>query len=117
MSDFSLIAMAVFYILAGLNHFRDPRFYIKMMPALFPAHKELVLISGAAETFLGAALFIGPVRDYALIGIILLLIAVFPANISMVTSPHFKKVPLGGKLLRLPFQAVLIYWAYSHLGR
>ncbi|MCH7643043.1 MAG: DoxX family protein, partial [Chloroflexi bacterium] len=111
----SLYSMAIFYILAGLNHFRDPRFYLKMMPKYLPAHKELILASGAIEILLGAALFFEPIRDFALIGIILLLIAIFPANVEMLTSKNFKKIPLKWKVLRLPFQGVFIFWAYYHL--
>lgn len=111
----SLTIMAVFYILAGVNHFKDPDFYLKMMPKCLPAHKMLNYISGAAEIILGIMLFFEPCRNYGLMGIIALLIAVFPANVAMVTSKNFKTVPMKWKLLRLPIQGLVIYWAWFHI--
>jgi len=115
MKDASIYIMAIFYILAGLNHFKDPNFYLKMMPQYLPAHKLLNKISGGIEIILGALLLFESLRNYALVGIIALLIAVFPANIEMVNSKHFLNIPRFWKIFRLPFQGALIYWAYYHL--
>jgi uncharacterized membrane protein len=115
MGIISIIIMAVFYIVAGLNHFRNPDFYLKMIPKYLPYPKSLNFISGALEVIFGLMLFYQPLRNYALIGIITLLIAVFPANVEMVSSDHFKMIPKKWKLLRLPLQGVVIYWAYFHI--
>jgi uncharacterized membrane protein len=77
----SLGLMALFYVLVGINHFRDPGFYLKMMPPYLPWHAQLVLLSGVAEIGLGLALLVPPLRIYAAWGIVALLIAVFPANL------------------------------------
>jgi uncharacterized membrane protein len=116
MEKVSIIIMSIFYIAAGLNHFKNPNLYIKMIPGYLPYPKVLNHLSGAAEVVLGLMLFYEPVRNYALLGIIALLIAVFPANIEMVNSEHFKTIPKKFKILRLPLQAVVIYWAYIHLN-
>lgn len=116
MEKVSIVIMAIFYIAAGLNHFKNPNLYIKMIPKYLPSPKLLNTLSGIAEVALGLMLFYEPIRNYALIGIIALLIAVFPANIEMVNSEHFKSIPKKWKILRLPLQAVAIYWAYAHLS-
>ena len=107
--------MGLFYIVAGANHFRDPGFYLPMMPPYLPLHRELVYLSGVAEILLGAAVLVPWLRRLAAWGIIALLIAIFPANLHVA----FDNVPLGSAAeglgvwnwARLPFQAVLIAWA------
>jgi uncharacterized membrane protein len=48
-------------------------------------------------------------------GLVLLLIAVFPANISMAMHhERFEKVPMYFHYIRLPLQFVLIWWAYLY---
>ena len=48
-----LYVMAVMYILAGINHFRRPRLYLKIIPPYFPKPKLLNALSGFAEIALG----------------------------------------------------------------
>lgn len=106
------------YILAGLNHFRDPGFYLPMMPPYLPAHAELVALSGVAEVALGAAVLVPALQHWAAWGIIALLIAVFPANLHVALHD----IPIGGAAqgagwlnwARLPLQAVLIGWAWLY---
>jgi len=108
--------MAILYIVAGINHFINAKFYLRIMPPYLPFHKWLNWISGIAEIILGVMLFFPEFRSIAAWGIIALLIAVFPANIYHFTSkgktlPELK-TPLWGLALRLPIQFLLIYWAY-----
>lgn len=113
MKKISLYIMAGLYILAGINHFWRPEFYLKIMPPWLPWHEELVFISGVAEVALGIMLFFPATRRLAAWGIILLLIAVFPANIQMMLDYKAEHNPkLWIAILRLPLQIVLIWWAY-----
>ena len=48
----------VLFIGAGANHFINPDFYLRMMPAYLPWHSALVAISGVAEIALGAMLLV-----------------------------------------------------------
>ncbi len=80
--------MAVVYVTAGAGHFIVTRAYVRIMPDYLPAHRELVLISGAAEIAGGLGLFFPPTRRAAAYGIILLLIAVLPANLWMAQHPR-----------------------------
>jgi len=108
----SLILMSALYIYAGISHFRNPRFFVRITPKWVPYPVKVNILVGAIEIALGMALFIPVIRSYAAWGIIALLIAVFPANIY-----HFQKSLKRGKmvpitLIRLPIQGLLIYWAY-----
>jgi uncharacterized membrane protein len=112
--------MGFFYIIAGTLHFIIPDSYVKMMPSYIPYHLELVYLSGLFEILLGIFILIPKYSKYAAWGIILLLIAVFPANINMAINhiiPSFME-NLSYKMqqiilwIRLPMQGVLILWAY-----
>jgi uncharacterized membrane protein len=48
--------MAIIYIVAGLNHFRNPRLYLKIIPPYLPNPKAVNTISGVAEIVLGITL-------------------------------------------------------------
>jgi uncharacterized membrane protein len=78
---------AGFFIVAGTMHFVTPAEYRQIIPPSLPMPALLVAISGVAEIAGGAGLLIRRLRRLASIGLILLLIAVFPANIYMVAYP------------------------------
>ena len=107
--------MAVLYITAGAGHFLVTRAYVRIMPDYLPAHRELVLLSGAAEIAGGLGLLIPQTRRTAAWGIILLLIAVLPANLWMAQHPErFPNIPLWAMWLRLPLQLPLLWWAWQY---
>ncbi|RYJ45628.1 DoxX family membrane protein [Flavobacterium beibuense] len=111
-----LYVMATLYILAGLNHFRVPKIYTKIIPPLFPAPKVLNILAGLAEIVLGVLLCFPFATSYAALGIMALLIAIFPANMYMYLNDN---VSLGLsktiRFIRLPLQIVLLYWAYCYV--
>jgi uncharacterized membrane protein len=105
--------LAVFFILAGANHFREPGFYVKIMPAYLPWPWLLVYLSGGFEMLLGALVLIPGISRLAGWGLIALLIAVFPANLQMVLHPElYPQFPPVLLWLRLPLQCVFIAWVY-----
>lgn len=109
------IIFAVFFIYAGISHFRVPKFFLSITPKWVPWPDKVNIFVGVVEILLGIALLIPPSQTYAAWGIIALLIAVFPANVY-----HFQKSLKKGKYvwptaIRLPIQALLIYWAYSFI--
>lgn len=110
-----LYLMATLYILAGLNHFRKPGFYVRIIPSYFPNPKLLNILSGLTEIILGILLCIPSCTTYAAVGIIALLIAIFPANLFMYMDDKARMgFPKWMLLLRLPLQIVLIIWAYEY---
>lgn len=111
----SLLIMSAFYCFAGVSHFRNPKFFLKITPKWVPYPQKVNIFVGIIEIILGVALLFESTRSYAAMGIIALLIAVFPANIY-----HFQQAQKKGKhiiptLIRLPIQALLIYWAYTFI--
>lgn len=100
---------AVFFALAGANHFYKPGWYLKIMPPALPYPLLLVYLSGLLETGLGLALLSDRHRGKAGWGLAALLLAIFPANIYMAARseayPAFKPWVLWA---RLPLQFVLI---------
>lgn len=110
-----LLLLACIFVAGGLNHFYQPAFYLKMMPPYLPAPLLLVQISGLAEIFLGALLLLPSFSFYAAWGLILLLVAVFPANVQMALTPElWPNIAPILLWLRLPLQGILIAWAYWH---
>jgi uncharacterized membrane protein len=106
------------FMLAGLNHFRVPGFYLRMMPPYLPWHAALVYASGVAEVMLGALLLVPKTSIVAAWGLVVLLIAVFPANVHMALYPElFSEFPPALLWARLPLQIFLIAWALRYTRR
>jgi len=105
--------MAAFYIFAGISHFRNPNFFLAITPKWVPMPKKVNIFVGAIEVLLGIAVLIPTLRTYAAYGIIALLIAVFPANVYHFQKSLKKEKQVIPTLIRLPIQALLIYWAWS----
>lgn len=84
------------------------------MPSWLPWHYPLIYISGICEMVFGILLLPKATRRLAAWGIILLLIAVFPANIQMMLNYQQEHDPnLWIAILRLPLQPLLIWWAWQ----
>jgi len=106
--------MIALYIAAGFNHFINPQFYLKIMPPWVPYHKEMVFISGVCEILFAMLLIFPSTRRLGAWGIILLLVAVFPANVQMLLNYNKENNPLlWVAIVRLPVQLILIWWAYG----
>jgi uncharacterized membrane protein len=106
--------LGVFFIVAGGNHFVHPGFYLRIVPGWLPAPGLLVAISGVCEVLGGIGVLLPATRRFAGIGLIALLVAVFPANVQMAQHPQlyadFGSLPLF--YARLPLQLVLIAWVW-----
>jgi uncharacterized membrane protein len=102
----------IFFIVAGIGHFVKPELYLKIMPPYFPAPALLVLISGVAEVAGGLGLLIRPFRRAAGWGLIVLLLAIFPANIYMLQHSERFDFPTWTLWARLPLQGVFIAWVW-----
>jgi uncharacterized membrane protein len=112
------ILFAVFFVAAGINHFRVPEWYHRMVPPALPGRLLLVQLSGVAEVGLGLLLLVPRLARLAGWGLIALLVSVFPANIYMALHPDlFAEAPPWALWARLPLQGVLIFWAYAYARR
>lgn len=107
--------LAVVFIAAGANHFRDPAFYLPAMPSWLPWHRPLIDLSGGAEILGGVGVLMPLTRRAAGWGLIALLVAVFPANVNMAlhnVQPPGRHIDEWVLWVRLPLQAVLIAWTW-----
>lgn len=116
-----LVGLAGFFVLTGLTHFVKPRVFAAIVPPGLPAPGVLVAVSGAAEVAGGVGLLVEPLRAAAAVGLLLLLVAVFPANVFMARhAERFRRLaPPWALWARLPLQPVLmavVAWAAGLVG-
>lgn len=106
--------LAILMIGAGIMHFVNPAFFVKIVPPYLPWPLGLVYLSGLCEIALGVLLLVSKTSRIAAWGLIALFVAVFPANIYV--YQHQELIPASPLMhfLRLPLQALLILWAYWH---
>ncbi len=107
--------LVAFMIVSGIGHFAVTASYEAMMPTALPWPRLLVYLSGVAELAGGVGLVVPSLRRAASIGIMLLLIAVFPANINMAVnhiSPPGMHISSFALWARLPFPALFLAWAW-----
>lgn len=108
--------MGLGYIWIGVSHFYNTAFFLKIMPPQFPFHLASVYVSGFFEVVFGIGILFEITRRYASWGIILLLIAVYPANIYLAFNEEAQQaIGISSFLaswVRLPIQFVLIALAY-----
>ena len=109
--------MSLLYVIVGVKHFTNTDFFVAIVPPIINWKEEAVLISGIIEVILGLLLLFNQTRKFAAWGIILVLIAVFPANIYLYVSDIARDIIGVSKvqaLIRLPFQIPLMIIAYWH---
>ncbi|MDR9416878.1 MAG: hypothetical protein RI564_11375 [Gracilimonas sp.] len=113
--EFHRYLIGSLFMVAGVLHFLKPGFFMKIMPDYLPWHKPLVLISGFFEIIGGIGMLFSSLQLIASYGLIILLFAVFPANIEMFKKYYRKNgfTPfVWALLIRLPLQFVFIGWVY-----
>ncbi len=111
----SLYLLALLFCFAGVMHFVSPDVFLRAVPSYLPYPLALVYISGVFEILGGIGLLApnAKLKAAAGLGLIALLVAVFPANINMALNPHlFKEIPPIVLYCRLPLQLVLILWVH-----
>ena len=110
-----IILSSIFYVLVGIKHFIDPNFFLAIVPPYLPYHLELVYISGLFEILFGVMILFPKYRYWGSVGLIILLIAVFPANIYLFQSVEAQKAIGATQEIatwRLPVQGIFILVAY-----
>ncbi len=107
--------IGVLFVLAGMNHFRKPKLYERIMPPYIPAHSAMVMLSGFVEMILGFMIMNKNTQSEAAWGIIIMLVAFLPVHIYMLQNEQAAmKLPKWVLILRLPLQFGLMYWAYLY---
>jgi len=109
----SRYALAAIFAGAGLLHFIRPATYLHIMPPVLPVPLALVYVSGFFEIAGGLGLLFGATRWWAALGLVLLLVAVFPANVYMAQIADQLRLPAWAAWGRLPLQALLMWWVWA----
>ncbi len=81
MKKLSIWLQTTFYVVAGMNHFLNPGFYLELIPPYFGEPELINWLSGGVEVMLGLGLLIPKFRLFAAWGIILMLISFIPSHI------------------------------------
>ena len=113
----TIYIMSLFYILMGLKHLFDPKYFLPMMPTILPYKNFIIYLTGLIEIILGSLLAVEEYRFYVATGLIIFLVLIFPANIYLYTSEIARdilKISKSQALFRMPFQITLIILAYWH---
>ncbi len=120
LQKFKLITVyifGIFYINIGLSHFINPDFFLVIMPEYLPYPLFLVYLSGFFEVLFGFLLFFEKTRNFSSVGLALLLLFVFPANIHLYLSEEAQEMYQISKnkaITRMFFQIPLIMIAIWH---
>jgi uncharacterized membrane protein len=113
----SVYLIALLFGAAGTAHFVWPAAFARIVPPYLPAPRTLVYVSGVAELLGAVGVLMPGLRVYAGWGLLLLLLAIFPANVHMALHPSgFDRIPAWALYARLPLQFVLMGWIYGALS-
>ncbi len=113
--SWSIFLLATLFIAGGVLHFVIPGRFEGVIPFWIPDHAFIVKLSGACEILGGIGLLIPLTRMATGWGLIVLLVAIFPANIEMLRQAHAVESSSVWRIAlwaRLPLQGVLIWWVY-----
>ena len=99
-------------VLAGVNHAVNPDFYDALIPGWLGDPRPWVLGSGAVEVVVGALVLAPRTRRAGALAALVLLVAVFPGNVTAVVNAGSSTAELVA-WLRLPLQVPLLLWAWQ----
>jgi len=106
------VALGFFVVVfgvGGLNHFRDPAFYVAMMPPFLPLHDALVALSGVTELVTAALLLVPFARFFGAVLVVLHLVVFLVVHVFMVVRPElWPAVPVAALWARLVVQGLAI---------
>ncbi|QBX54142.1 hypothetical protein EXE58_00740 [Nocardioides seonyuensis] len=109
-------ALAGLFTVSGTVHLVRPETFEPIMPAVVPAHREVILASGVAELLCAAGLLHPRTRRAAGWASAALLLAVYPANLKMAAdlkdsrrtglkTAAFARLPLQIPMVRAALRA------------
>ena len=111
-----LVLLVTLFTVSGIGHFVVPEVFERIVPNWIPQSRLMVYISGFAELAGAIGLLIPILRKAAGWGLIVLLIAVFPANINMLQLARESDASAlyqAAMWIRLPLQPLLIWLVWS----
>ena len=114
----NLYLISILFIYAGVAHFTNPQFYIKIIPSFIPFKQFLVDLSGVLEILGGFLILFNQTRRTGVFLLVGLLILFFVVHFDMLfTFQAVENMLLNKSLLslRIIIQFILIYWVISLL--
>jgi uncharacterized membrane protein len=97
------------FLIGGIAHFAYTDIEMQIVPPWLPEPRLLVIISGIFELAGAAGLLFKRTRLWAGWGLMLLTVAVTPANVYMWQNPAlFPEIPYWALAIRLPVQLALL---------
>ena len=117
LKSITVYCLALLYVVVGFKHFTDLDFFLVIIPPYIPYPELMVYTSGLIEITSSLLLISRKTRKYGALGLFVLLIAVFPANIYLFNSELAQSIygiSRQDALIRLPFQIPLLVIAYWH---
>ena len=110
------ISASIMFFITGITHFTNTQAFLEITPDFIPATEEMIYLSGIFEMLGAIGLLIPRIQKISAWGLILLLVAVFPANINAAVNDIRTEVAFGiGSWylwVRLLFQPVFIWWVW-----
>lgn len=105
-----LAVVFAWFMFGGIGHFTNADFFVAIMPPWIGWHLELVYISGVFEILGALGILLPRWRQLAGNCLIVLVLAVTPANVHMWLHPElFPDVPEIMLSVRLVIQVVLLW--------
>lgn len=112
------IALSVMLLFTAIGHFKFPEGMALMIPDFIPYKIELIYLTGVIEIMAAIGLLVKKTRRLTGVLLIVFFIMILPANIN--ATLHHLDYQTGTNdgpglsylWYRIPFQLVLILWAY-----
>ena len=114
----NLYLISILFIYAGVAHFTNPQFYIKITPSFIPFKQFLVDLSGLLEILGGFLILFNQTRKTGVYLLVGLLVLFFVVHFDMLFTYQLSEdFTLNSFLLtlRIIIQFILIYWVISLL--
>ena len=114
----NLYLISILFIYAGLAHFINPQFYVKITPSFIPFKQFLVDLTGVLEIIGGFLILFNQTRKTGVFLLVCLLILFFVVHFDMLFTFQVSKNMFLNRsllLLRIIIQFILIGWVISLL--
>ncbi|MBU9763207.1 hypothetical protein FR943_05025 [Mycobacterium sp. TNTM28] len=104
------VGLAAMFVMTGVAHFVDPlrRDMIAIVPPALPAPAALVTVTGVLELAGAAGLLYPPTRVAAAVCLLVLMLAMFPANVYAARMPSPPKSMTSKLSVRTAEEAVYL---------
>jgi uncharacterized membrane protein len=108
-----LFIVCAWFLFGGIGHFAATGFFVSIVPPYIPMPLAAVYVSGVFELLGAIGVLLPATRRAAGIGLILLVLAVTPANVWMWQHPElYPKFPEWTLSVRLVVQVLLLVIIY-----